>query len=79
MGEGLSREERTFAEDREAAWRNSKRDMELQYSISTEPGEVVVKARDYIAKNESSTDPVIQGRVSGYEDFVHEVENGELK
>jgi hypothetical protein len=70
MSERLSTPERNSALDREAAYSKYAKVIRIEYSVAQNKSGVTDYAQIYVDEHEMSTDPIIQGRVDAYQDFL---------
>lgn len=71
MSKTLSAPERSSALDREAAYKKFAKVILIEYSAAQNKSCVTDYVQIYIDEHEMSTDPIIQGRVDAYQDFLN--------
>lgn len=72
---GLSVDEESFAMIREETYRGVQSQVFSDYLKSPDPAEFMRVKRAYVAANQESRDPAVQGTVDAYEAFVQQVDS----
>ncbi|MEI6850863.1 MAG: hypothetical protein WCK26_02770 [Candidatus Saccharibacteria bacterium] len=76
MTEGLSKSERNFALDREAAFKKYKIQIALTYAATDNKSKITGPVQRFIDNNDSSQNPKVQGRVDAYQAFLDNMSRG---
>jgi hypothetical protein len=66
----LNADERDYALTREGNWKKCIVDIQRKYEAAEDKSSVINEAQTFIYENEPSLDPIIQGKLSAYEDFL---------